>query len=68
MKYSFIEYMSYSLKNMERKHMIFGNVLEEVVEKLGITVSEANKKEHFEIAIKKISMANCITSIKKYKE
>ena len=37
----------------------------EEVEKLGITVSDAIQKEHFATAIRKISMGNCITSIKK---
>ena len=38
---------------------------EEEVEKLGITVPEAIQKEHFDTAVRKISMANSITSIKK---
>ena len=65
MKYSFIEYMSYVLKKYGRKANGYLNVLENEVEKTGITIQEAIKKEHFDIAICKISMANCITSIKK---
>ena len=65
MKYSFIEYMSYSLKKYGKKAYGYLNILEEVVEKIGITVPEAIQKEHFDTAIRKISMANCITSIKK---
>ena len=65
MKYPFIEYMSYSLKKYGKRAYGYLNVLEEEVEKLGITVSEAIQKEHFATAIRKISMANCITSIKK---
>ena len=65
MKYSFIEYMSYSLKKYGKKAYGYLNILEEEVEKIGITVPEAIQKEHFDTAIRKISMANCITSIKK---
>ena len=64
MKYPFIEYMSYILKRYGKKANAYLNILEEVVEKLGTTVSEIIKKEHFEIAIQKVSIGNSITSIK----
>ncbi len=64
MKYSFIEYMSYILKRYGKKANAYLNILEEVVEKLGTTVSDVIKKEHFEIALNKVSMGNSITSIK----
>ena len=64
MKYSFIEYMSYILKRYGKKANAYLNVLEEVVEKLGTSVSDVIKKEHFEIAINKVLMGNSITSIK----
>ncbi|MCI8273606.1 MAG: hypothetical protein HFJ55_05955 [Clostridia bacterium] len=65
MKYPFIEYMSYSLKKYGKKAYGYLNILEEEVEKTGITVLDAIQKEHFDTAIRKISMANSITSIKK---
>ena len=65
MKYPFIEYMSYSLKKYGKKAYGYLKILEEEVEKIGITVAEAIQKEHFDTAIRKISMANCITSIKR---
>ena len=65
MRYPFIEYMSYSLKKYGKKAYGYLNILEEEVEKIGTTVSDAIQKEHFDTAIRKISMANCITSIKK---
>ena len=64
MKYPFIEYMSYSLKKYGKKAYGYSKILEEEVEKIGITVPEAIQKEHFDIAIRKISIGNCITSIK----
>ena len=63
-KYPFIEYMSYILKRYGKKANAYLNVLEEVVEKLGTTVSDVIKKEHFEIAVNKVTMGNSITSIK----
>ena len=64
MRYPFIEYMSFILKRYGKKANAYLNVLEEVVEKLGTTVSDVIKKEHFEIATQKVLMGNSITSIK----
>ena len=64
-KYPFIEYLSYKLKKYGKKTENFLNILEEEVEKTGTSVSEITKREHFEIAINKISIGNAITSIKK---
>ena len=64
MKYPFIEYLSYRLKNEGRSAYPFVMALEEQVNKMGTTIEEVVKKEHFDIAIKKVSMANCITSMK----
>ena len=63
-KYPFIEYMSYKLKSFGKKAYPFLNILEEQVNKMGIEVSEVIKKEHFNIAVKKVSIGNSITSIK----
>lgn len=65
MKYPFIEYMSYILKRYGKKGYSYSKALEEVVEMAGSTVSEVIKKEHFDIAVRKVSMGNSITSIKK---
>ncbi len=64
MRYSFIEYMSYRLKRYGRQAISYLNILEEEVNKMGTTVSEIIKKEHFDIALKKISIGNSIKSIK----
>ena len=65
MKYPFIEYMSYALKRYGKKGYSYLKVLEETVEIAGSSVSDVIKKEHFDIALKKVLMANYITSIKK---
>ena len=64
MKYPFIEYLSYRLKKQGRVATPFMNVLEEQVNKMGTSIEEVIKKEHFDIALKKVSMANCILSMK----
>lgn len=64
MKYPFIEYMSYKLKRFGKKAYPFLNILEEQVNKMGTNISDVIKKEHFDIAVKKVSIGNCITSIK----
>ena len=63
-KYPFIEYMAYRLKSYGRRAYLFLNVLEEQVNKMGLDLTEVIEKEHFDIAVKKVSMGNSITSIK----
>ena len=62
--YPFIEYMSYKLKRYGKNGIPYLNILEEQVNKTGITVSDVIKKEHFDIALQKISIGNGITSIR----
>lgn len=64
MKYPFIEYMSYKLKRFGKKGIAYLNILEEEVEKTGLTISEAIQKEHFDIALQKVLIGNSITSIR----
>ena len=62
--YPFIEYMSYKLKKYGKTGNAYLNVLEEQVSKLGLTVSEVIRKEHFDIAMQKVLIGNSITSIR----
>ena len=64
LKYSFVEYLSYKLKRYGKKAVSYQNILEKEIQKVGLTISEVIQKEHFNIANIKISMGNCITSIK----
>lgn len=64
MKYPFIEYMSYKLRQFGKIGYPFLNVLEEQVNKMGVDISDVIEKEHFDIAVKKVSIGNSITSIK----
>ncbi len=63
-KYPFIEYMSYILKRYGKKGFRYLNALEETVEMYGTSISEIIKKEHFDIAVRKVSIGNSITSMK----
>ena len=65
MRYPFIEYMSYILKRYGKKGYSYLKALEETVEMAGTTVSEVIQKEHFDIAVRKVSKGNSITSMKK---
>ena len=52
MRYPFIEYMSYRLKQYGRRALPYLNILEEQVNKMGMTISEVIQKEHFDIAVR----------------
>lgn len=64
MKYTFIEYMSYKLKKYGKQGLPYLDILEEQVNKMGMTISEAIQKEHYDIAISKVSIGNSIMSLK----
>lgn len=61
--YTFIEYMSYKLKKYGKRGIAYLNILEEEIEKLGLQLQEVIKKEHFDIALKKVGIGNAIKSI-----
>lgn len=61
--YTFIEYMSYRLKKYGKKGIAYLNILEEEISKRGLTLQEVIKKEHFDVALKKVSIGNAIKSI-----
>ena len=62
-KESFIEYLSYRLKLYGKKGLQYTKILEEQVNKIGTTISEIIKREHFNTALQKVYIGNCIKSI-----
>ena len=62
-KYTFIEYMSFRLKQYGKIAIPYLNILEEEINKQGLSLNEVIKKEHFDIALKKVSMGNLIKSL-----
>ena len=63
-EYQFIEYMSYKLRMLGKEANSYEVAFEEQVEKSGITIEKAINREHYDIAIKTLSIKNSITSIK----
>ena len=63
-KYPFIEYMSYKLKKSDKDTFLYIEALNDTVLKMGTTTNDVIRKEHFDIAIKKVMMGNCITTLK----
>ena len=63
-KYPFVEYMSYKLKMLGKSGTAYLRILEEEIKKIGISIDGAIKKEHFDIAMKKVLIGNGITSIR----
>ncbi len=64
MKYPFIEYMSYKLKRYGKQGVPYLEILEEQVNKMGMTISDVIQKEHYDVAILKVSLGNSIISLK----
>lgn len=63
-KYPFIEYMSYRLKKYGKSAISYQDVLEQEVLKTGLTIQDIIQKEHYQIANLKVTLGNCIKSIK----
>ncbi len=61
---SYIEYLIYSLKKMGQEGTKFIDILEEEIIKAGMTSSEIIRIEHYDMAVRRISVSNSITSIK----
>ncbi len=64
-EYQFIEYMSYRLKKYGKKAIPYLSAFNDEVIKTGTNLEEIVTREHFDIAVKRLSMKNCITSLKK---
>lgn len=64
MNYPFIEYLSFKLKSYGKKGYPYLQILEEQVEKKESSVSSVIKKEHFDMAVKKVLIGNLILSLK----
>ncbi len=62
--YPFIEYMSYKLKSYGKEGLPYLQAFEEQVNKMGMKISEVITREHFDIAVRKLSLKNAITSLR----
>ena len=55
--------MAYRLRKYGKKGIAYINILEEEINKQGLSLQEVIKKEHFDIALKKVAIGNSIKSI-----
>lgn len=61
---SYVEFLVYLLKKEGKSAKKYINVLNEEVKKAGTTIDEIIKIEHYDMALRRVSISNCITSIK----
>ncbi len=61
---SYVEYLLYCLKKYGKEGQQYIQILEEEIKKVGTTVSDVVKVEHFDLALKRVSMSNSITSMR----
>lgn len=64
MSYAYIEYLSFKLKSYGKKGIPYLNILEEQINKLGLSIGNVINQVHFSLAINKVSIGNLITSLK----
>ena len=61
---SYVEYLIYLLKKMGKKGKPYLDALEEEIVKVGTTSSEIVKAEHYDMAVRRVSISNSILSLK----
>ncbi len=61
---AYVEHLMYSLKKLGKDGKNYIETLEEEVKKVGTTINDVVKFEHYDMAIRRVSMANSITSIR----
>ncbi len=61
---SYVEYLLYVLKKYGNDGYEYINILENEINKIGTTTSDVIKVEHYDQALRRVSMGNSITSIR----
>lgn len=61
---SYVEYLIYCLKRFGKDGLKYIQVLEEEIQKIGTTSSDIIRVEHYDLALRRVSMSNSITSIR----
>ena len=62
---SYVEHLTYLLKKLGKEGVEFLEILEDEVKRVGSTVSDVIKIEHYDLTLKRVSIANSITSIRR---
>lgn len=61
---SYVEYLIYLLKKRGKKGTLYIKILEEEINKVGTTSDDVIRVEHYDQAVRRVSMGNSITSIR----
>ena len=61
---SYVEYLIYCLKKLGKDGLKYIEILEEEIRKVGTTSNEIIKVEHYDLAVRRVSMSNSITSMR----
>lgn len=61
---SYVEYLIYLLRKMGKRGKPYLDILEDEIIKVGTTSSEIVKAEHYDMAVRRVSISNSILSIK----
>lgn len=61
---SYVEHLMYALKKLGKEGKKYIETLEEEVKKVGTSINDVIKFEHYDMAVRRVSMANSITSIR----
>lgn len=61
---AFVEYLIYSLRKYGKEGREYAAILEEEINKVGTTSSEIIRVEHYDLALRRVSMSNSITSLR----
>ena len=61
---AYVEHLMYSLKKIGKDGKQYIETLEEEIKKVGTSINDVIKFEHYDMAVRRVSMANSITSIR----
>ena len=61
---AYVEHLIYSLKKYGKEGKKYTEILEEEIKKVGTSTNDVIKFEHYDMAIRRVSMGNSITSIR----
>jgi len=62
---SYVEHLIFLLKKLGNEGIKYREILEDEVKRVGTTVSDVIKVEHYDLTLRRVSISNSITSIRK---
>ena len=61
---AYVEHLVFCLKKLGKDGLDYINILEEEIKKVGTTYGDVIRVEHYDSAVRRVSMGNCITSVR----